>query len=764
MNKLIDISSKNTIFVQDKNHIKKLQTDLFLITPPFTQLNTPYPATAYLKGFLNTKNISSFQADLGIEVILQLFSKNGLSSLIPKIGIVNYSENSQRIFALWGEYLKTIEPVISFLQGKNPTLALQICGENFLPEASRFNQLEELDWAFGAMGTQDKAKHLATLYLEDISDFIVECIDDNFGFSRYAERLGRSANSFDELYAALKSPLTVIDKITLQILNDKLAILKPKLLLISVPFPGNLYAAFRCAQFVKQNYPEIKISMGGGFPNTELRSLTDKRVFEFLDFITLDDGELPVELLADYVLNFPPLEGLGEAKRTFILENDAVVYKNNTSKPDYKQSQVGTPDYTDLQLDNYISVIEIVNPMHKMWSDGRWNKLTMAHGCYWGKCTFCDISLDYIKLYEPVAAKIIVDRIEELVSKTGQSGFHFVDEAAPPALMREVAIEIIRRQIVITWWTNIRFEKSFTSHLCLLLKASGCIAVSGGLEVASDRLLKLIDKGVTVQQVAKVTSNFTDAGILVHAYLMYGYPTQTVQETVDSLEMVRQLFEIGILQSGFWHQFAMTAHSPVGLNPEKFGVVALGNFEKALPIGGISGLFANNDVNFKDNTGIDHDKFSFGLKKSLFNFMHGICFDYDLQDWFDFKIPKTTINVNYIQNSITDDENFNIKTTAKIIWIGGKPSVTYSTKTKKGKSWQMMQLTFHDKKESFIIQVNQNEGEWLVATLDKLSLKNIKIQTFLDLKTDFETNLENFELFWFSKPINIIRDFGLLVL
>ena len=614
------------------------------------------------------------------------------------------------------------------------------------------------------MGTQDKAKHLATLYLEDISDFIVECIDENFGFSRYAERLGRSANSFDELYAALKSPLTVIDKITLQILNDKLAILKPKLLLISVPFPGNLYAAFRCAQFVKQNYPEIKISMGGGFPNTELRSLTDKRVFEFLDFITLDDGELPVELLADYVLNSPPLEGLGEAKRTFILENDAVVYKNNTSKPDYKQSQVGTPDYTDLQLDNYISVIEIVNPMHKMWSDGRWNKLTMAHGCYWGKCTFCDISLDYIKLYEPVAAKIIVDRIEELVSKTGQSGFHFVDEAAPPALMREVAIEIIRRQIVITWWTNIRFEKSFTSDLCKLLKASGCIAVSGGLEVASDRLLKLIDKGVTVQQVAKVTSNFTDAGILVHAYLMYGYPTQTVQETVDSLEMVRQLFEIGILQSGFWHQFAMTAHSPVGLNPEKFGVIALGNFEKALPIGGISGLFANNDVNFKDNTGIDHDKFSFGLKKSLFNFMHGICFDYDLQDWFDFKIPKTTINVNYIQNSITDDENFNIKTTAKIIWIGGKPSVTYSTKTKKGKSWQMMQLTFHDKKESFIIQVNQNEGEWLVATLDKLSLKNIKIQTFLDLKTDFETNLENFELFWFSKPINILRDFGLLVL
>ena len=54
---------------------------------------------------------------------------------------------------------------------------------------------------------------------------------------------------------------------------------------------------------------------------------------------------------------------------------------------------------------------------------------------------------------------------------------------------------------------------------------------------------------------------------------MYGYPTQTEQETIDSLEMVRQMFEMGILQSGFWHQFAMTAHSPVGKNPEEFGVV-----------------------------------------------------------------------------------------------------------------------------------------------------------------------------------------------
>lgn len=730
-----------------------MKQKLFIITPPFTQLNTPYPATAYIKGFLNTKNVESVQADLGIEVILKLFSKKGLVDLFQSNKVQPITDNCKRIFALQEEYIKTIDSVIAFLQGKNPTLALQICQEDYLPEASRFAQLEELDWAFGTMGTQDKAKHLATLYLEDISDFIVECVDVNFGFSRYAERLGRSANSFDELYEALQQEPTYIDTILLSILKEKIETIQPTFFLISVPFPGNLYSAFRSAQWVKKHFPEIKISMGGGFPNTELRSLSDARVFEFFDYITLDDGETPIELLVESICQTEPVEV--SYKRTFLLENGKVVYKNNSTKPDYKQSQVGTPDYSDLLLDKYISVIEIVNPMHRMWSDGRWNKLTMAHGCYWGKCTFCDISLDYIKVYEPVAASLLCDRMEEMIAQTGENGFHFVDEAAPPALMRALALEILRRKLSVTWWTNIRFEKSFTRDLCLLLKASGCIAVSGGLEVASDRLLKLIDKGVTVEQVARVTRNFTEAGVMVHAYLMYGYPTQTIQETVDSLEMVRQLFEAGILQSGFWHQFAMTAHSPVGLYPEKFGVI---KETEAI------GTFANNDINYTDATGIDHDKFSFGLKKSLFNYMHGICFDFELQEWFDFKIPKTKISADFIYDAIQGEPNFNIKPTAKIVWLGGKPFVESFTKSKKGQTWEMLSLTFHDKKESFTIQTNKAEGEWLVAILEKITVSNSKTYSFQEVKTDFELSLEDFELFWYSKAVKTLGDFGLLIL
>jgi radical SAM superfamily enzyme YgiQ (UPF0313 family) len=617
--------------------------DLLLITPPFTQLNTPYPATAYLKGFLNTKKIGSFQMDLGLEVILELFSKKGLQNLFDFAILHNkkLSKNSRKIYELKNDYLNTIEKIIAFLQRKIQSFAKQICVRNFLPQASRFAQFDDLNWTFVSMSAQDKAKHLSTLYLEDLSDFIAECIDENFGFSRYAERLGRSANSFDEMNKLLQNKPTYIDNITLKILDKKLKSLRPKLVCFSVPFPGNLYSAFRCAKFIKKNYPDIKTAMGGGFPTTELRSISDKRVFDFFDFITLDDGELPLELLAKNVLNAKK-KNHKLFKRTFLKENGKVTYKNNSHTEDYEQSKTGTPDYSDLLLDKYISVIEIANPMHSLWSDGRWNKLTMAHGCYWRKCTFCDTSLDYIKKYEPIEVKLLVDRMEQMIAQTGENRFHFVDEAAPPALMRSVALEIIKRKISVNWWTNIRFEKNFTRELCVLLKKSGCIAVSGGLEVASNRLLALINKGVTVEQVAQAANNFTETGIMVHAYLMYGFPSQTEQETVDSLEIVRQMFELGIIQSAFWHHFALTTHSPIELTPSKYGIVP--DYKKI--------TFANNDIQFTDKTGIDHNKFSPGLKKSLLNYMHGNCFDFPLQDWFGFKIPKTSIKKDFILKTL----------------------------------------------------------------------------------------------------------------
>lgn len=698
------------------------------------------------------------QADLGIEVTLDLFSKQGLEKLFKAIEEKQLksqpdfilSENSARIITLKDAYIKTIDDVVLFLQGKSNTLAHLICARNFLPEASRFEQIDDLKWAFGSMGKIDMAKHIATMYLEDLSDLIKENIDEHFGFSRYAESLGRSANSFDELYFALQQPFTYLDEILIKILDQKMKTVHPKLVCISVPFPGNLYTSLRCGQWIKQNFPGVKVAMGGGFANTELRSLSDPRVFEFYDFITLDDGEAPLEILIEH------LDGkkqLHELKRCFTMVDGEVKYINNVSCTDYKQGQVGTPDYDGLLLDKYISAIEVINPMHSLWSDGRWNKLTMAHGCYWAKCTFCDVSLDYIKSYEPIAASLIVDRMQELVEKTGENGFHFVDEAAPPSLMKAVAIEIIKRKIVVSWWANVRFEKSFTRDLCLLLKEAGCIAVSGGLEVASDRLLNLINKGITVEQVAKVSKHFSESGIMVHAYLMYGFPTQTVQETVDSLEMVRQLFETGVLQSAFWHFFTMTAHSPVGLSPEKY---------KVRKVNEAIGTFANNDIEHVDLTGANHEIFGFGLKKALLNFMHGACFDLPLQKWFEFKIPKTTIAADYILKAVNEPEVV-ANNHSKVIWLGISPTTSIIQKSKKGNKWEEMSLRFHNNKLEIEISVEPEKGKWLLQMLPLLSISKSNGMSYSQIKENYvSAGLTGFELFWDNKPITSLYKVGLL--
>ncbi len=593
---------------------------VLLIMPPMTQVNAPYPATAFLTGFLRSRGIDCVQADLAIELVLRLFSKSGLAPV-----------------ELAAHYLTTIDPVIRFLQGKDPTLALRIVGRNFLPEGPRFAALDQMDdplaWAFGALGTQDQAKYLATLYLADVTDIIREHVDPHFELTRYAEKLAMSAPTFDALHASLQKPLTLVDKMLQDLAREWVDREKPDLVGITTPFPGNVYGAFRIAQAIRSANPNIKLVWGGGYPNTELRELKEPRVFDFFDCVTLDSGEQPLLQIATN----------GPLVRTFTRENGSVVFHNDPSLPSLPHADTGTPTYDGLPLDKYLSVFDTLNPMHRIWSDGRWNKLMVAHGCYWSQCTFCDTRLDYIERFSKAPAKVLVDRMEAMIKETGQCGFHFVDEAAPPAMLKALSEEILKRGLTATWWGNIRFEKSYTRELCELMASAGCVAVSGGLEVAEDRLLKLIKKGVTVEQVAQVTKHFTDCGIMVHAYLMYGYPTQTELETVNSLEMVRQLFAANCIQSGFWHRFALTAHSPIAADPAAFGITLLPEPEVR---------FARNEIPFKDPVKADHDMLGEGLRKALFNFMHGVGLDQDVRSWFPRKVPKSTIAPHFIAKAI----------------------------------------------------------------------------------------------------------------
>ena len=547
---------------------------ILLLTPPLTQLNTPYPATAYLKGLYVAQGHTVRQVDLGIELADQVLS----GEFLRHIGL----EREARL----------IEPVKRFLRGQDDTLGPRIANRSLLPEGKRFQQLDEdnLEWSFGVAGTTDKALHLATLFIEDIADHIREQVDPHFDLVRYAEYLSNDAPVFDPLYDELLREPSPIDSIMLSLLEKVVEEFCPEQVDITVPFPGCLYGALRCGQWLKE-HTSSQVELGGGFPNTEWRQLNEPRIYEFCDKVVIDGHP------------------------------EAIDY---------------CPDFSDLPLDKYLSLTEMTNPMHRLWSQGRWNKMVMAQGCYWHRCAFCDTSLPYIGDYRAPQASVVVDRMERVMGQTERTGFHFVDEALPPKLLGDVAEEIIRRGLAVSFWGNIRFEKAYTADLCDLLAEAGMVAVSGGLEVASDRLLKLMDKGVTIQQTAEACRHLRDAGIMVHTYLMYGFPTETLQESVDALETVRRMFDEGIVQSAFWHRYAMTCHSPSGHHPEAFGARRTGT--AAHP-------FCNNEVDWEPLDGgpqfsYDIEAVGAALRLATYNYMNGLGLDQPVRSWFPIKVPK----------------------------------------------------------------------------------------------------------------------------
>lgn len=727
---------------------------ILLITPPLVQINTPYPATAYLKGILKSKKINSFQIDLGLELILELFSKKGLEKM--RDFILKRFEAEHDIFStkLWNhydEYLHTIDAVISFLQNKNSTLAFSINTRNFIPEGPRFDIIDATEDLFGENAVQDKARYLATLYIEDISDFITEYIDEHFGLSRYAERIARSAKTFNDLYSFLKNEDSFVLSLCYDILENKIKEYQPTIIAFSIPFPGNLTSALYLSKNAKKDFPTIKTIFGGGYCNTELREINDERFFEFVDFLTLDDGEKPIEQLIHFLQNDQDKNVL---KRTFLLSDEGKIeYFDNASIHDYHSKDLPAPSYEDLKVNEYLSVIDLVNPMHRLWSDGRWNKMILAHGCYWAKCTFCDINLSYIADYHHASAEQIVNHIEALIAETGQRGFHFVDEAAPPALIKEVALELLRRNVKITWWTNIRFEKSFTWEICHLMVLSGCIAVSGGLEVASNRLLKLIQKGVTVEQVAQVCHHFKENGILVHAYLMFGFPTQTEQETIDSLELVRQLFEEGVLKSGYWHKFTMTVHSPCGKQPEAFQVRAINENEVK--------TFAKNDLEHIDFSGADHDLYSEGLNKALYNYMHNNCLEWPLEEWFDFKIPSTTIPNYYIHEAIKEVTIQEFHSHKEFVWLGISPEGSHFEIENGVMYWRLF-----SRKQELDLELEVEYGMFLYEMLRKAHVSLSKRTKVSEWKERFQELIpeDDFNDFMVNDIYPSFRKLGLLYL
>jgi hypothetical protein len=600
---------------------------VLLVTPPMVQFNTAYPAVPALAAFLRPHGHEVAQADLSLELALRLFSRTGVDSVLRALR-KRYQSRRQppsvrHLLTHARAARAAIAEAVAFLQGRSPASVGRLAAPGLLPEGPRFAAMRGLG---DDEAPEVAARHRASLFLDDIADAVRQGLDPRFALARYAEHLAADATSFAPLAADLRRRRTLLDRWIDELARSAWQAHQPAVVGLTVPFPGALYGAFRIARRMKALAPAVVTVLGGGYVNTELRELDEPRVFDTFDYVTYDDGELPLLRIVEKVAG-----GKTALVRTRVRRAGKVVSCDDAETPGLRHRERPVPDFTSVARAGYLAMAESPNPMHRLWSERPWLKLTLAHGCYWHRCAFCDTSLDYIRRYDPADAATVVAWMERAMADTGLCGFHFVDEAAPPALLGNLARRLVARGLRVEWWTNIRFEKPFTPELGALLRRSGCLALTGGLECAHDRLLALMDKGSTTETAAAVMQGLATAGILVHAYLMYGYPTQTAQETVDALELVRELFARGALHSAFWHRFALTRHSPAFRARARLHLRILDDR---------AGAFARNEVPYTEPGRRDPVIYGEGLRRAVYNFMHGVGLGADVRSWFDFPMPR----------------------------------------------------------------------------------------------------------------------------
>ena len=620
------------------------------LQPPFVQLNAPYPAVWYLDAWFRNRGIGSKAEDHSIELTRALFSRDGIARVFAAARVALKGRKhpdvatARRVQAYLDQedlYLGLSDGVLGYLSGQDPAFAYRLAVGAGLPLGMRAEAV------LGDEGgiTPADAPALATAILNDLSDFISYTLDPGFGVVRYAERLVSGARDFSVILEAAQSSW-VLNEFYRPILKDRFAgfVLEPDsspdeqiLLCITVPFPGCLAAAVVAAREARAMLGNrVQILLGGGYVSTELRFLEAPEIFEHFDWLCYDGGYASLSSILSFMdkgdeaglyrvrwrhqdgrviaSGFPVDEpccsdsggaatGSPETESTAARVNEAEV-----AQTEARDIALIHPDYAGADFSRYLRIVDSPNPMHRLWNDTPWLKYRLAYGCYWKRCAFCDTELDYIKRYVSSDIDTLIAAADTASARTGLYGIHFTDEAMPVKLVRAFADRNRARPRPFTFWGNARFDKSWTEEACAAAAAGGLVAVSGGIEIATGAGLQIVDKGFTLTDLIRSLLAFKRSGILVHAYLIYGFPGQSDQEIADSAEMVRVLLAEGLIDSAFWHKFVLTRHSRLYARWEAGDVPAL---KPRLP----PSRFAVNDLRFDGEE--RYDKWTAPLDSAL---------------------------------------------------------------------------------------------------------------------------------------------------
>ena len=683
--------------------------NVITVIPPLLQLNSPYPSGAYLTAFFKTEGYDAHWTDLSLRLFYEIFSRSGLTRLFELSekralqlaseaegrGDDNTAFNLRRYISQKESWIEWIDFITAVLSGGGAReKEHQFLYSPFAPRGNRMeNYLSEVSES-GREPTVDDMRFLCSFALADLSDYITVAFDPQFSLVRYAESLAVDSRSFSDFEKQIDSP--VMEYFYKPVLKKFFQELPASLICISIPFAGTFLPALYTARWFKQQFGEkVFVCIGGGFVNTELREANDPSLAKYIDAISYDRGYGSYHAL----LTLPREAGQSIYKlRMFVKKSDGSVKVIEPIWQDAEaekyENQITAkiiPDYSDIDFSVYPRMCDDTNAMHRIWTDGTWIKAYLAHGCYWHRCAFCDTSLDYVCGYKPTDIEPLFNGLLKTAREKGVYGIHFVDEALPPVALKKFALLNARAGNPLYFWGNVRFEKTFTKDLAAFLSYCGLGGVSAGIESATGTGLESINKGTDIASITRACCAFKEAGILVHAYMIYGFWNDTPQSIIDSMETLRQFFTAGLLDSAFWHKFVLTRNSTVYNQWKKEGTLNLVSREES------SSAFARNNLHFKGEE--KFNKFGIPLEAALNSWMHGERLEQKIQKWFDFSVPQPSVSRNFIETRIEEYEQIN-KARAdslnenmiqNIWWLGGTP-VLCSSKNGNQKEYRWLYL------------------------------------------------------------------------
>jgi radical SAM superfamily enzyme YgiQ (UPF0313 family) len=671
---------------------------VLLVQPPFVQLNAPYPATAYLASFLRREGHEARVVDLSIELFHAIFSRTGLERVFTEAerrlprqleGLDRPTrENLARYLSNADRYVETIDRIVGLLATGDDALAHELAATRRVPWGHRVEGF--LDANEGTIDAAD-ASIVASLIVEDLADFIRFAVDPEFWLVRYAESKAASQPDFRVIEEAARGSWlleTFYRPLVAETLGDGVAgaAARPDLACVTVPFPGTLPGALVFAAEAKRTRGvDFPVAFGGGYVSTELRAIRDPGIFAYADFLCFDAGFGALAAIVGHLRS-----GVDEFHKTIVRRGDRLAahgfdgadLARFRAEPVYEVVEPARgatwgavderairevfPDYAGLDFDRYLRIVEGTNPMHALWSDTKWLKARLAHGCYWRRCAFCDTTLEYIARFAPASPEALHAHLAAQALATGQRGIHFVDEALPVPHLVRFALENLRRGRPLSFWGNARLDRRLTNDACAVLAEGGLVGLSAGIEVATPAGLENTRKGITLEGAVAALAALKANGILAHVYLMYGWPGQSEHELVDAMDIVRQLFAAGLADSAFWHRFILTRHSPMYAEWKAGQRPDLAVIEPAW-------TFGSNDLSFEGEKRFD--RYTGGLDEALGAWMEHDGLDRPVTAWFAFKAAKPSVAGDHVEHLARRAMRAAVSDTGRgrrAVWLGGR--------------------------------------------------------------------------------------------